>query len=1106
MQTKRAASQAGSANAPAIVDEVLRAPGTSLDAATRAFMEPRFGHDFSRVRVHADTAAAESARAVSARAYTVGNDLVFGLGHYAPGTVAGQRLLAHELTHVVQQSGGDERSPGPRGGHTGRSSAEQRRAAVADGAGKHSPRRDATVSAKLLQRDATDDLAAVIARDLGDYVARHADPYEHIKDVFRQLNSDIEDNVAAAFTERLDDARLQRFAADKAGLATLNVLTEAMLTGSVSLFESRQAERILIAKRNNIPQEEYVAEAQRIAGLRHRAQPAYMLSDDQKAERIAEDLKAYAAAHLYGHITAVFDDLPSDIEDNVAADFVASEPDAKLAEFAASGGDAMLDVLTEAMITGHVTAFESLQAERILLAKAQPRRPGEAQPLSAETYTKQAERIAELRDRAEDSSIFDKAVDQGATEIAHELNALAAQRRYRDIMAKMQDLSSDIEDNVASHFVELQPPARLEEFAADPDGRSMLDVLYAATVTGDVTAFERLQTDRILEAKAKVAPKPDATVGDYVGKHQYQQLYIFPVRMQKAFRSSYAIPKATLQPDGKVRVSYDDQIHFFSADMFKEDIEKLSYSRLSSGIELDPDELVFVKLYDDNERIVPVPALALIDYSNQAKRQSVNVGVSAFQTGLFLGLGGLGAFSGARVGTVAVEVEAGEASVAAYNLERAGLWADRVAAALPVVTFVVDENRDWILKNFPNAGPILLDALDQVNKLTEYYGWARMGIDGARYLKSKLGPALERWRAEAGAAHDLTSSQRRTIEGIDRTLADVQANLEATEAKAAADMAKRVDQDPGIAVSGEAGHRTAKVDGHEVKEEVEAATGAVHCAVHSDGGIPVDCPERFSHGEPQKEAAAEANQPQQEGQPARARVPGSRLSDVEQQRLDVLTNRRKDLLEQRVAISEDLRNDAESLKQANRQPPSKQRDQAVAEARAELQRDRLHQTNNEAALERNAAEINSASKSFAQQVSSAVDEDPVYRAYRERAQKARIDGVTRQTIETGQSIEVDHLVSRDEVGRRPGVNRLDPEVVAGILNREDNLVPMLAGANSSKGPRSYMSSAATDREFWSNASIYYTDDQIAAMAVRENTVRKQIFDALDAEIAKLPRR
>ena len=90
---------------PPIVREVLHSPGRPLEAETRALMEPRLGYDFSGVRVHADARAAESARAVNALAYTVGRDVVFGAGQYAPHTALGERLVAHELTHVVQQGG-----------------------------------------------------------------------------------------------------------------------------------------------------------------------------------------------------------------------------------------------------------------------------------------------------------------------------------------------------------------------------------------------------------------------------------------------------------------------------------------------------------------------------------------------------------------------------------------------------------------------------------------------------------------------------------------------------------------------------------------------------------------------------------------------------------------------------------------------------------------------------------------------------------------------------------------------------------------------------------------------------------------------------------------
>jgi hypothetical protein len=106
---RQAAPSDTTLTAPPVVHEVLSSSGKPLDANTRIFMERRFGHDFSQVRVHTDERAGQSAQSVNALAYTVGRDVVFGRGQYAPGTTTGRRLLAHELAHVVQQA----RSPGP---------------------------------------------------------------------------------------------------------------------------------------------------------------------------------------------------------------------------------------------------------------------------------------------------------------------------------------------------------------------------------------------------------------------------------------------------------------------------------------------------------------------------------------------------------------------------------------------------------------------------------------------------------------------------------------------------------------------------------------------------------------------------------------------------------------------------------------------------------------------------------------------------------------------------------------------------------------------------------------------------------------------------------
>jgi hypothetical protein len=104
--TASASPELSSVEAPPIVHETLRSTGQPLDPTTRAYMEPRLGADLGGVRIHADNGAAAAARAVHANAYTVGSDIFFAPGRYRPHTGEGRWLLAHELSHTVQQAGG----------------------------------------------------------------------------------------------------------------------------------------------------------------------------------------------------------------------------------------------------------------------------------------------------------------------------------------------------------------------------------------------------------------------------------------------------------------------------------------------------------------------------------------------------------------------------------------------------------------------------------------------------------------------------------------------------------------------------------------------------------------------------------------------------------------------------------------------------------------------------------------------------------------------------------------------------------------------------------------------------------------------------------------
>lgn len=101
---RKTSRDAAPASSPA--SAVITEGGRPLAPSARRFFEPRFGHSFEQVRVHDDAAADRSARALGAKAYTIGNHVSFAGGHYNPGTHAGRELLAHELTHVLQQQSG----------------------------------------------------------------------------------------------------------------------------------------------------------------------------------------------------------------------------------------------------------------------------------------------------------------------------------------------------------------------------------------------------------------------------------------------------------------------------------------------------------------------------------------------------------------------------------------------------------------------------------------------------------------------------------------------------------------------------------------------------------------------------------------------------------------------------------------------------------------------------------------------------------------------------------------------------------------------------------------------------------------------------------------
>ena len=324
---------------------------------------------------------------------------------------------------------------------------------------------------------------------------------------------------------------------------------------------------------------------------------------------------------------------------------------------------------------------------------------------------------------------------------------------YAFVRAVFDAIPSDFEDNVAAEFLDRTPDARLHVFTLSTEGLAMLDVLYEAMITGSVSKFERKQAERILRAKSYRTTQAAFLEG-------LEHLRIFPIRNIGVTRLATATFRAELLPNGKVRVRYTSS-GLYDHDMFKADRETLpGYSQTMNGFELDPEEIVAVRLYDLGHELVPISALELIDYSNQMQEQTIGTATTAFLLGLTLGSGALASTAVRELGA---KVLAGEATMMSLWIARGVLWADRVAFFIPAGSMVINDHRDWILENWPTAGRTLLDVVDTANRLAAYYGWGRLGVGTIRFLGSRMRGALDGWRETTAKARGV---QQRLSEAV----------------------------------------------------------------------------------------------------------------------------------------------------------------------------------------------------------------------------------------------------------------------------------------------------------------------------------------------------
>lgn len=376
---------------------------------------------------------------------------------------------------------------------------------------------------------------------------------------------------------------------------------------------------------------------------------------------------------------------------------------------------------------------------------------------------------------------------------------------HYDFVQRVLDALSDTDrDDVAVAFVDGSRDDQLDEFASTQQGIALLDRLFNELTSGYMGDDEEREAQRIVEAKGRQIPVVTFISG-------IEEAMIFPFRLPGFTVLNDAPIEAERLPNGNVRVEMP--VRVLGTNEFRSETRTLPEDVFLGGLELPPDQVVGVRMYDEGGQVVFLPALGLITLSARTERTIFQkIGEAVVIAGTF-------GFGGPVVGG---------AEAATWGA-RALLWLDRAAMALFVLTTVINEHRGWILENFPEHGPTFLRAVDIANSVAALYGMGRLAYGGYRVI-SNLRQAFRRWRQEV-AARRLIAGDRGVVDDIVR---ETDQFLEsADEARAA-----MLEEAP-AGVSEEAQMVVAEETRAAVGGEAAAAAAAAPGAARSGGGINV---------------------------------------------------------------------------------------------------------------------------------------------------------------------------------------------------------------------------------------------------------------------------
>jgi hypothetical protein len=821
IQRRRVDEGGGIGEVPAQVDTALSAPGRPLDLDVRAFFEPRFGHDFSRVRVHVDDAAAAS---VQAHAFTVGHRIVFAAHQYSPATAAGRRLLAHELTHVMQQGATMPRRP---------ASALQRKAVPPYPGKILSLTEIAKDPEREKKRDATKQTEAKVCRSIGQSPTKANCPStlsagdkvtvtaEKVGGLWLQIkNEGVPNfgpkeplNVLGAFVEAQDPANAAKAPAPQSALP--RVLIDASQRSETPPVDFNEVFRQALksgpgqSKESAALLERYggkEAVDRLLAGQRKPETYTFDLSGApdsarQQVEKLRTNLPLVVGPGADVQITPRIGLVPPGQERSIATvdpdpqqtrryQALQSAPGAAalLSPYFAPGTDAdswkLTDQETALRASGIWKRIAGLAAEdrKSFDAASLGRMEGWEQFDKALTdfiaSVEKAKAIA--RDQAEAASRAKKLIAECTTlgvldkeKLGRELLAFATSSETQTVQATFDTLGSTSRDDVAAALVETASDTQLDALAATPAGKRLLSRIYDELTSGYLGDAEKHDAERVLLARSR-AIDPKAF------DRAFSDAMVIPFSGVGITKLSSASIDVTLLKNGKLRVkTFIKQEHWAKS----RNLPKNFLLGLDS-IEVDPDTVVGLYSYDEGGKVIYVPALYLLQLSNQEDTKlGMMAGEAAF-TGFTLGLGG------AASGTLIITEEGAEAAQLtgrALWLARgasAVKWADRAVTVLSIASRVITEHRGLIIEKFGEDGESFLRYWQVVDTVVAVYGLGRGAVALGQTLNG-LRKSFKAWRETQARLKSLSAKEKAALDDVARRTEQSMQELE--EARAAKD-------------------------------------------------------------------------------------------------------------------------------------------------------------------------------------------------------------------------------------------------------------------------------------------------------------------------------